>query len=504
MGSADFKDGAAARRLLASEALPAAAAGPHCRSLLRSINTSSDATGSAPCSTQSTEPLAPLSAELGDERRSEPIGSIELSEPAESSESCRQPGGHLLGDASSGADGGGKQSWLGDAPHAVVGDAPSEVASDAPSGVSSDQPRDLPSKIASDLPSEMPRDLPSEVASGAPGDALRDRVGDASGGAGFGTFSASRPNPGTRRPARSTTRRPSFMTMLQPKIRPGRQPSKADSEQPPATITPGPAFGGSRRPVRRAALPPPKAARSEPPRKSEDAGRRCSAQASSSQVWSAEGTNLASIARWYQNLPADSPLAKRGFANLIESLRRGDSEVLTMVIQQYSEWLRITIRRSIHPRVRQRFDSSDFVQSTWASMISQRERLPNLADATELGRYLVRITFHKVHDANRQAILTKKRDMRRECGLADLEHTPGGQAVISDRRQPRPSEIFRARERLDRIRMVLDRYPERMREIPQRRAQGESFEQIAANIGVHERTVRRFLAKLLEELRRDN
>ncbi len=214
--------------------------------------------------------------------------------------------------------------------------------------------------------------------------------------------------------------------------------------------------------------------------------------------------NLASIARWYQNLPVDSALAKRGFANLIESLRRGDSEVLTMVIQQYSEWLRITIRRSIHPRVRQRYDSSDFVQSTWASMISQRERLPNLADATELGRYLVRIAFHKVHDANRRAILTKKRDMRRECGLADLEHSPGGQAVISDRRQPRPSEIFRARERLDRIRKVLAGYPERMREIPQRRAQGESFEQIAANIGVHERTVRRFLAKLLEELRRDN
>jgi RNA polymerase sigma factor (sigma-70 family) len=193
-------------------------------------------------------------------------------------------------------------------------------------------------------------------------------------------------------------------------------------------------------------------------------------------------------------------LAQQNFARFVDALRSGDSRAVTAVFRCYSDWLRKIIRRSIHRRVRQRYDSSDFVQSTWASMLSQRERLPELADADELGRYLVRIAFRKVHDANREAIQTKKRDMRRECALADLERGESARTAVGDRHQPRPSEIYCVRERIERLASMLAAFPHWMRDVPQRRACGESLKQIAISVGVDERTVRRKLTKLLKEL----
>lgn len=212
-------------------------------------------------------------------------------------------------------------------------------------------------------------------------------------------------------------------------------------------------------------------------------------------VPSAEGSH--GLAELPQNHPEHSVFSEENFPRLLEALRNGDQQAMTLVCQHYGDWLRGVIRGAIHPRVRQRYDSVDFVQSTWVSLLTQRERLPQLASSDELARYLARIAFNRVHDASRESFRTKKRDMRRECGLSALERGQGGHAAIKDRRQARPSEFFCARERMDNINQCLEQFPPHMRQIPRRRAFGESFLNIARSIGVHERTVRRFLKDLL-------
>jgi RNA polymerase sigma factor (sigma-70 family) len=233
------------------------------------------------------------------------------------------------------------------------------------------------------------------------------------------------------------------------------------------------------------------------------AGRYCPSAKLASPARNAADQYLSRVDWCIRDLPDQAVLASQGFARLLDALRSGDSRALTIVIHQYSEWLRSAIRRAIHPRVRQRYDSVDFVQSTWASLILRRRRLPNIADADELARYLMRIAYHKVFDATRETLRTKKRDMRRECGLTDLEVGQTGRVAIRDRQQPRPSEVFRAREKLARMAKTLEEYPERMRDIHLRRVNGESLQQIAQTIGVHERTVRRILQRLLDESQRD-
>jgi RNA polymerase sigma factor (sigma-70 family) len=212
-------------------------------------------------------------------------------------------------------------------------------------------------------------------------------------------------------------------------------------------------------------------------------------------VPTAEGSH--GLAELPRNHPEHSVFSEENFPRLLEALRNGDQQAMTLVCQHYGDWLRGVIRGAIHPRVRQRYDSVDFVQSTWVSLLTQRERLPQLASSDELARYLARIAFNRVHDASRESFRTKKRDMRRECGLSALEQGQGGHAAIKDRRQARPSEFFCARERMDNINKCLEQFPPHMRQIPRRRAFGESFLNIARSIGVHERTVRRFLKDLL-------
>ena len=203
-----------------------------------------------------------------------------------------------------------------------------------------------------------------------------------------------------------------------------------------------------------------------------------------------------------KSFPEHSVLRTQTFPRLLASLRRGDPQAFSAMFEYYGDWLRNAIRRVIHPRLRKRYDSVDFLQSTWASIITKCERLPNLADAEQFARYLVQVAHNKVSDANR-ALKTKKRDMRRECTLLELEDGHTGRDVIGDRRQPRPSEFFYAREQYDRVAEFVKHYPERLREIPYRRASGESLKQIAREVGVNERTVRRILERLYDDIQRE-
>ena len=99
---------------------------------------------------------------------------------------------------------------------------------------------------------------------------------------------------------------------------------------------------------------------------------------------------------------------------------------------------------------------------------------------------------NKVGMETRRRLRTEKFDVKRERSLCEStdpnqRHTPA--------RQDTPSAVAIARERWDRM---MQGNPEHYRQIIRMRLQGHTCEEIAESLHLAERTVRRFLKRLLK------
>ena len=152
--------------------------------------------------------------------------------------------------------------------------------------------------------------------------------------------------------------------------------------------------------------------------------------------------------------------------------------------------------RSRLPRIlRSEFDSIDFVQAVWKSLLEYSSDLPDqFGSPTRLKGYLAGMARNKVLEAYRRRTRTRKYDIEREeplyvrRGRVDrLREIPG--------HDPTPSQEVQAADSLD---QALSRLSERERRAVELRGLGLTFEEVAAEVGMQERSVRR----LLEEFRR--
>ena len=132
----------------------------------------------------------------------------------------------------------------------------------------------------------------------------------------------------------------------------------------------------------------------------------------------------------------------------------------------------------------------DFVQSIWGSFFRRIKDSPlELQDAGNLIGFLARAARNKVIDEYRRAS-SRKHDMRREESMWEgAEHRELADAAET------ASEVAEASEALVQLRGLL---PENRREVLELKAAGYSTAEIAARLGLSERTVRR----VIEDLRR--
>ncbi len=176
------------------------------------------------------------------------------------------------------------------------------------------------------------------------------------------------------------------------------------------------------------------------------------------------------------------------FCNLMRRVSEGSEDAAWELVTQYGEGIRRAVRRVLNVKLRQKFDSLDFVQIVWKSFFRVRNKCDRFHRSEELAAYLVKMARNKVGMETRRRLATKKYNVRQEQSFDRLR------AEDLACRQPAPIDFAIAHEQWD---QMLEGQPAHCRRIVQLRLQGHTCQDIGKAVHVDERTVRRFLKKLL-------
>lgn len=182
------------------------------------------------------------------------------------------------------------------------------------------------------------------------------------------------------------------------------------------------------------------------------------------------------------------------FRKAIEQVCQGSEEAAWEFISEYGPHIQRVVRRKLrqHQLTKQmqpKFDSVDFVQMVWASFFTEREKLSRFKEPSELIGYLAGMAANKVLQESRRRMLYQKHNVNRECGIAD-----GGDESSFVRRTTTPSHVVMAREQVDEL---MRGRSERDQRILMLRMSGATFEEISETVGVHERTARLVVEKVV-------
>jgi RNA polymerase sigma factor (sigma-70 family) len=180
------------------------------------------------------------------------------------------------------------------------------------------------------------------------------------------------------------------------------------------------------------------------------------------------------------------------FTALMQRIRDGSQEAAQLLVARYGKHILRVVRRTLHKKLRPKFDSADFQQDVWASFFAAQ---PDMTfDRPEaLAAFLAGVARNKVLMAVRQRCRLQKYNVNREHSL---DGSAAWQAGAAPARQPTPSQLAVAQEQWDQL---LKGRPPRHQRILILLRQGYSQQQIARAVGVDQRTVRRVVRKLTPE-----
>lgn len=182
-------------------------------------------------------------------------------------------------------------------------------------------------------------------------------------------------------------------------------------------------------------------------------------------------------------------------AKLLQDWQNGDEAAAAVLFDRYVERMVMLARNQLSPKLRRRVDPDDVVQSAYRSFFAKtREGRYTVDDSGGLWPLLAAITLSKVRkqvEFNR----AQKRSTSREASV----DRAGGFGIEPEltARTPEPLDVICAVEELDRL---MEGLSETHRNILELRLQHRSIDEIAEEVGRSERTVRRVLENLREEL----
>lgn len=171
--------------------------------------------------------------------------------------------------------------------------------------------------------------------------------------------------------------------------------------------------------------------------------------------------------------------------SLLQKLNGCDDLAAEQAFVMYEPYLRKVVRRLLPARLRSKFDSIDVVQSVYGDVLSAfRSGGMRFTSVPQLRAFLIKATRNRFIDRLRQ----NQTAARLERPLADTE--PLGLPVSP---RPRPSEVAVVAELWQRM---LDLCPPEHRRLLNLRRGGATAREIAAEVGIHEGSVRRVLRDL--------
>jgi RNA polymerase sigma factor (sigma-70 family) len=178
------------------------------------------------------------------------------------------------------------------------------------------------------------------------------------------------------------------------------------------------------------------------------------------------------------------------FIDLIARAKAGDQAAIRLFLSRFGREVQMMVRARLPKRLRNQYDSADFVQAVWQSFFAELpHRAPSFQKAVHLRGYLAGVARNKIFEQHRRLTRTEKYDICREerlyvrRGDRDVPRD-----VISP--GPSPSQAAQADDRLERL--IAGR-SQREVDVIQLRRLGLTFEEIAAQTGVKERTARRII-----------
>jgi RNA polymerase sigma-70 factor (ECF subfamily) len=178
------------------------------------------------------------------------------------------------------------------------------------------------------------------------------------------------------------------------------------------------------------------------------------------------------------------------FADLMRRVHEGSEEAVAELVQDYEHHILHAVRRQMNRRLRSKFDSRDFQQEVWASFFAHGWRVDQFTRPEELIAFLATLARHKVINEFRRRLVSARYNIEME---RSLESSPADVLAVA---QPTPSQVVMADEKLMEL---LSNQPRHYRQMVVLRCTGHSNKEIAQQVGVDEKTVRRMFEKLAVE-----
>ena len=170
---------------------------------------------------------------------------------------------------------------------------------------------------------------------------------------------------------------------------------------------------------------------------------------------------------------------------LLEKLNGGDRDAAEQAFVAYEPYLRKVVRRLLPAQLRPKFDSVDVVQSVYGDVLSAfRAGGMRFGSVTQLRAFLIRATRNRFIDRVRQHQTAVR--LEQPIGETDTRRLPMSL-------QPRPSESAAAQELWERL---LAMCPPEHHQLLRLRRRGATASEIAAQVHMHEGSVRRILRDL--------
>ena len=165
---------------------------------------------------------------------------------------------------------------------------------------------------------------------------------------------------------------------------------------------------------------------------------------------------------------------------LLDGARNHCADAEEALVAHHAALLRHLVVVCLHHQLQSRLDPEDIAQEVWADFFSKTLHGTSCPSAASFLSYLRVTVPHKVADALRKHLVSKKRAQGEECSLpAELPSKA-------------PSAVWEV-DRLDELEHVLQLLPARERLTVSLRLEGYTNAEIAAVLGVTEQTVRNYL-----------
>ena len=179
------------------------------------------------------------------------------------------------------------------------------------------------------------------------------------------------------------------------------------------------------------------------------------------------------------------------FASLMERVLAGSPEAAQQFHQEYGPHILRAVRKRLHPKLRSKFDSLDFVQDVWASFFRSAPANYSFEKPEALVAFLTVMARNKVTEVFRSRLRGQKynqdrHDPRNETPDHSMDQYPGVDKTAS--------EILMGQEAWD---IFLAKQPLVYRRILILFREGRPLDHIAKDMGLSHKTIQRALNRAL-------